>query len=237
MRKTEIEHPQIGKVVIAKKKGMKSMRIRIGNSNEVVVSTPWFVSNRYVMKFVDEKIEWITKNQVGSQLVLYDGMGLGLHGVLKVAEGAKTFKVKTSTEGVTVCLPDGLKINDFQVQIIDAAIKYLKNETEATVLPRLLELSKRHNYRFHQARVKKLKSRWGSCDQSKNITVNAFLVQLDQELIDYVLLHELAHTTHMNHSSAFWSQVSQTCPEYKKLRKKLRAFRPRLYDRFSSSEL
>ncbi len=237
MRKTEIEHPKIGKVVIAKKKGMKLMRIRIGNSNEVLVSSPWFVSNRSIMKFVDDKIEWITKNQAGSQLTLYDGMGLGSRGVLNVEQGAKTFKAKTHAEGVVVYLPVGLGINDFQTKISDAIITYLKNETEATLLPRLLELSTQHNYHFHQARVKKLKSRWASCDQSKNITINAFLVQLNQDLVDYVLLHELAHTAHMNHSSRFWSQVSQTCPEYKRLRKELKAFRPRLYDRFSSSEL
>ncbi len=70
--------------------------------------------------------------------------------------------------------------------------------------------------------VKKLKSRWGACDNRNNLSFNTYLIQLEWELIDYVICHELAHTLHHHHQASFWELVEQLYPTYKNARKILK---------------
>lgn len=71
-------------------------------------------------------------------------------------------------------------------------------------------------------RVRKMKTRWGVNNRSsKTITLNTMLIHYKEHLIDYVIVHELSHFKHMDHSSAFWNEVSKHYPDYKKARKEL----------------
>jgi predicted metal-dependent hydrolase len=72
--------------------------------------------------------------------------------------------------------------------------------------------------------VRNMTSRWGSCSANGNISLNVYLLDVEPELFDYVLIHELSHLYHMNHSAAFWEQVSKYCPVYKKCRARLRQY-------------
>jgi len=71
-------------------------------------------------------------------------------------------------------------------------------------------------------KIKKMKTRWGSCSKKKNLNFNAWLIDLPDYLIDYVVVHELCHLIEFNHSRAFWSLVSQTMPDHRSLRVQLR---------------
>lgn len=69
--------------------------------------------------------------------------------------------------------------------------------------------------------VRNMTSRWGSCSVNGNISLNVYLLDVEPELFEYVLIHELSHLYHMNHSKEFWAQVARYCPDYKEKRKKL----------------
>lgn len=70
--------------------------------------------------------------------------------------------------------------------------------------------------------VRDQKTRWGSCSSRGNLNFNYRLFFLPEELMDYVIIHELAHRKHMNHSVDFWKEVERYCPQYRDRRKKLR---------------
>jgi len=72
-------------------------------------------------------------------------------------------------------------------------------------------------------KIRKMTSRWGVCNlKNKNVTLNYHLYKYDIECLDYVIVHELSHFIHPNHSSSFWKLVCKYCDDYKILRKKLK---------------
>lgn len=72
--------------------------------------------------------------------------------------------------------------------------------------------------------IKNQRTRWGSCSARGNLNFNYQLYYLPGELLDYVVIHELSHRKHMNHSKEFWAEVEKYCPEYKQCRKWLKEY-------------
>ena len=66
--------------------------------------------------------------------------------------------------------------------------------------------------------IRSQRSRWGSCSGKGNLNFNCLLMLFPDEVIDYVVIHELCHSKHMNHSAEFYSEVERVCPEYRKCR-------------------
>jgi predicted metal-dependent hydrolase len=76
-----------------------------------------------------------------------------------------------------------------------------------TLISRLRELAKIHGFKYARASIRNQKTKWGSCSAKNNINLNINLARLPDELRDYVILHELVHTRHKNHSKKFWAEL------------------------------
>ena len=72
-----------------------------------------------------------------------------------------------------------------------------------------------------KVRIRDLKYAWGSCSSNQNISINLKLATKDEKAIEYVVLHEMCHLIHMNHSKSFWNLVEKNMPEYKEYKKLL----------------
>lgn len=233
MSNYELDLPNIGKIKVMKKRGMRTMRLRINSSGSAVVSAPWYVPRTTIASFVISKQDWLLKHLLTSKDNLYDGMMFGRNMTLYLHEYESRQRSRLLTHELHLYFVDAFdKDNEAQQDFARKNIyRALKNEAEIVLLPRLQEISERTKQEFNQAYVKHLTGRWGSCDQSKNILLSFFLVQLPQHLIDYVIIHELAHTTHMNHSRDFWNEVAKACPDYRVKRAHLKSFQPRIIER------
>jgi predicted metal-dependent hydrolase len=75
---------------------------------------------------------------------------------------------------------------------------------------RVAKLSEMHGYRISGLKIRKMKTRWGSCTSRKSINLNSWLMMVPEPLRDYVILHELAHTRFPNHGSQFWKELDRT---------------------------
>ena len=75
---------------------------------------------------------------------------------------------------------------------------------------------------FGRITIRAQKTRWGSCSAKGNLNFNCLLLRAPEEILNYVIVHELCHRKEMNHSKAFWAEVAKVCPDYKKHRKWLK---------------
>jgi predicted metal-dependent hydrolase len=102
---------------------------------------------------------------------------------------------------------------------------YLKHREAARVFvhERLEYFNKHYGFRYGRVSIKDTTSRWGSCSRLGNLNFSYRLVLLPRELADYVIVHELCHLKQFDHSQKFWDLVAEQAPEYKRLRKELRA--------------
>jgi len=89
---------------------------------------------------------------------------------------------------------------------------------------RLGELAKQYGYTFNRVFIRQQKTRWGSCSAKNNINLNLKLVLLPARLMDYVIMHELVHTSHKNHGPLFWKELDRITGDAKGLSKKVKSF-------------
>ncbi|KAA0267899.1 MAG: M48 family peptidase [Chloroflexi bacterium] len=103
-----------------------------------------------------------------------------------------------------------------------AFIKWYKSQALTIFTERVNHFSALHGFFPRRVRVNSAKTRWGSCAADGTINFTWRLVMAPPEVIDYVVLHELAHLKIKNHSPRFWKLVESLCPDFKRLRKWLR---------------
>ena len=96
-------------------------------------------------------------------------------------------------------------------------LRYLHGRFEA----RLRELAEQHGFTFAAVQVRRQRTRWGSCSSRGVISLNAAAAFQRAEVLDYLMLHELAHTREMNHSHRYWRTVAVCCPKWRLLDREL----------------
>ncbi len=101
-------------------------------------------------------------------------------------------------------------------------LKQKREEARKVISERLNNYAKKYNFKFLKFRLSSAKTRWGSCSTSGTISINWHLIFAPIDMLDYVIVHELCHTKHHNHSKFFWNEVAKIIPDYKERRKWLR---------------
>lgn len=101
-------------------------------------------------------------------------------------------------------------------------INTLKNKARKVIPEKVSYYAPLVGVSFNRITIRNQSTRWGSCSAKGNLNFNCKLMLLDDELIDYVVVHELCHILQMNHSTAFWAEVERVLPDYKARRKALK---------------
>ena len=101
-------------------------------------------------------------------------------------------------------------------------IEALADEAMKVIPPKVMHYAEIAGVTYGRITIRNQKSRWGSCSSKGNLNFNCMLMKAPEEVLDYVIIHELCHRKEMNHSGAFWTEVSKLCPDYKIHRKWLK---------------
>lgn len=108
------------------------------------------------------------------------------------------------------------------LRAVSAALeRWLRRRVEAAMDIQLPVLAQSCGCRFTRIRVRRQRTRWGSCSSKGTVSLNVCLAFLDPAVVRYLLVHELCHTQHMNHSARFWGLVARHEPGYKVLNREL----------------
>lgn len=105
--------------------------------------------------------------------------------------------------------------------IFNALRRFTATKTREFVLPMLDRMSRELDLPYSALRVRRQKTRWGSCSARGTISINAKLMFLPVELVHHLLLHELCHTRHLNHSPQYWELVASFQPDYQRFERLL----------------
>lgn len=140
----------------------------------------------------------------------------------------KHFTIRREEEEMIIYCPENVdfKREDVQKLVRSAILRAMKKAAE-TYLPPLLSMwAERFGLTYRKVRITGARSRWGSCSAARTISLSCYLMLLPAKLMDYVILHELAHTKEMNHGPRFWELLDgMTEGKALLLRKELRAYR------------
>lgn len=215
----KIQLPDIGEVLLVKRRRQKNLRLSLQDGT-VRVSMPYYTPFAAGKAFALSKKDWIIKHKP-AESKLYSGMHIGKSHRLTITGSQPN---KSSIRGGEIV------VSGSSEHIRKTVNRALKKEASHLLPHKVKELSARTELQYTDLIFKHLKGRWGSCSSERVLTFNVLLMQLPWHLIEYVIVHELCHTTHMNHSQDFWSLVERHYPDYKQARNELRTWQPIIYN-------
>lgn len=214
------------------KKNPRAKRVLVklvpGRGLEVVVPKRFDVSQ--VPEILDEKRGWIDRTRARMEA---DGTDLSgrlpdLPETIHFQAADREYEVHyldrpgriSITENASRLMVRGSM--DDQAAILEGLRKFSVRKARETLLPRLDAMSDRLGMAYSAMRVRRQKTRWGSCSGKGTISLNAKLLFLPVELVDHLLLHELCHTRHLNHSGKYWKLVAKYAPDFVRLEDELK---------------
>ena len=207
------------------RKRIKNFILRIYPDLKIAVSAPISASDRDIEKFISSKREWIEKTlekiksrQENLKVKKEKGINiLGREVELRII--SSDLKRIRLTENSLYFYTNESSKSFIEKILLDWKIEKLKEILEKYLEKYTTLLETKINY----YKIKKLSSAWGIYHKRENyISFNFDLIEKEEPLIEYVVLHELCHVFHMDHQKGFWSLVEKYMPDYKERRKKLK---------------
>ncbi|MDQ3159001.1 MAG: M48 family metallopeptidase [bacterium] len=218
-----IEIEGVGSVSFQKRKGTRSLKLHI-RGNCVKVTMPNWYPYAQAKQYVLQKKSWILEHKKETN-VLTHGTFIGKQHKIAVVSGESNRTiVKNGQIKLTIANDHTIESENVQKKLVKACERALALESNTLLVSRVNDISIENDIGYNSVKFKKLQSRWGSCDHHNNLVFNIYLLQLPWKLIDYVIVHELAHTIQHNHSRAFWDEVAKILPDHKNLRKEVATY-------------
>lgn len=172
-------------------------------------------------RFLESKKDWIRKRLAvhagDDERFFYLGREIAVARVFE--DGISKNIIKFNQSVLSIRSPKTSRISDKALYE-----KWLRIKGEEFIPQRTEILARTNNFKVRKTSIRNQKTRWGSCSISGALSFNFKLMQFREEVIDYVIVHELCHLAEMNHSRKFWNIVGSIVPEYKSLRKELKLF-------------
>jgi predicted metal-dependent hydrolase len=229
-----IEHAEIGTVVFKKNPRSKRITLKVKIDGTVIVTLPKSVAYKVAEPILHQNIAWVKqqleKAKVKQQTTLlsYNSRFQIRNKTLQILPNDRERLITSNHQnGFEILIPRtwDMSRREVQEQLQYTITEILRYEAKNYLPERTQELANQKGVLINQIRVKKVKTRWGSCSSKSNINLSLYLMLLSDDLIDYVILHELAHIKHQNHSAAFWNHLEDLLPGASILDKQLNAHR------------
>ena len=203
----------------------RTISIIIDNDAKVIVRAPLKAPVNDILKFVRQKKNWIMEKQrVIKEQIRKQKPKLYLSGETFLYMG-KEYPLVFEREVNYAFKFDGENFRaNFECKSIIKEVfgKWYKLAAKKHISERISQISAATGLVYTGLRINSAKKRWGSCSSKRILNISYRLILTPEFIIDYIIIHELAHTLEMNHSKKFWKIVEKHCPDYKKAEKWLK---------------
>ncbi len=170
----------------------RTMSVEIGEEGNVIVRAPYRLSESRIQAFLQEKAAWIFKNT------------------------EKVIRRKQRVDQIHAATP---VYSPEEAARLEA---FYRKKAREVITSRVEYYSPMIGKPYQGISIRDQKTRWGSCSSKGNLNFNWRLILAPPQVLDYVVVHELCHLLHMDHSPAFWQEVERICPDYKVCRRWLK---------------
>ena len=204
----------------------KTMAIHITKDAQVEVRAPYKAKRKEIEQFLISKRDWVEKhltriaetheNRLNFELNYGESRPLMGREIPIIAREGN----KVGFDGNCFYLPPDFPSDEVKI----AVIGLYKQIAKQVLTDRTLVYAKGMGLTPSAVKVNSAKTRWGSCSNKGSINYSWRLIMAEEDIIDYVIVHELAHLSELNHSPRFWTIVESILPDYKKRQKKLKEF-------------
>ena len=227
----ESKNIKIDKIIKTKR---KTVMLQITQDAQLIVRAPKYTPNFVIKIAVQKRTEWIQKNQkkmrekiknspTGGKKRFVDNekfLVLGQIYKLKVVSDSRVPLALDKNTGKFLLAVDFYHDEKGARELF---VKWYKHRALEIILPCVGKFARKYNlHQYNKIRIASARTRWGSCSSEGNLNFSWRLVMAPEEVIDYVVIHELAHLKERNHGAQFWALVEKMCPEYKERKKWLK---------------
>lgn len=169
----------------------KSLAMKFSREGVLIVKVPMGIQKQYILDFLHKKEKWIYRQYTMLQ-----------------KRGNSHFEIK---KGETI----SFRGKSIQVEDPVKTKKWLIEEARKEIHKKAMYFSEQIGVTYNRIAIREQRTRWGSCSTKSNLNFNWKLILMPEEILNYVIIHELIHLIEMNHSSRFWNLVGYYCPKYK----------------------
>lgn len=242
------------KLIRSKRRKTLVLQVRHG---QVTVRAPHYVTTDFIDVFIQEKSTWLrTKlaeqqetpkscNFSQSSKLLYLGEEVTLNIITAKKAGVffscdtpfdieKDSDQQSTPKQLNVAISE--KVNAKLIapsektrQVKKQLESYFKQQAEQLIIERLELIGKQLSLKPTLINIRQYRARWGSCNNRGEVSFNYLLMMTPTFVIDYVIIHELCHLEHLNHSKGFWQLVGKFCPNYQLAKKWLSNYQSQLH--------
>lgn len=210
--------------LIRRSRRARRLSVRVHADARVEIVVPERVSQARVLDFIAHHRDWVIQ-RLGETPTpapeafpprLLELPALSEAWRLHLAGGAGQIRIRAQGHQLLVLSGQGERPTQAR-----ALRTWLTQHVRQPIENRLRVISDQHGFSFQALQLRRQRTRWGSCSSRGVISINICAVFQRPEVLDYLLLHELAHTREMNHSRAYWRAVADCCPDWRRLDREL----------------
>jgi len=205
MAKNYFDDPDAGRVVMTKRRGSRGIRINVSAERGVRINLPFYASYAKAEKFFEEQKPWVLET-------------------IKRLSGKMSDRMdRPENDDISGLDEEALKT--YVEELRSQAKEYLPKRLEQ--LARMASIQTGYDFSYNDVTIKHNSTNWGSCSRAGNINLNLNLMRrtVPQRLRDYVILHELTHLIHPDHSDAFHNLLERLCPGHRDFSHRLSWYR------------
>jgi predicted metal-dependent hydrolase len=201
----------------------KRLRLNITVKDGLVVVLPKGFNEKEIPAILESQANWITAGLVKVQITkaLFRPTSINLPAI------EETWNVRylpISRKQLTVHENENFSLvvsgeSEDPYNMSEALNSWMRQKAQEAFIPWVNRISQEYALPFNKVTIRRQKTRWGSCSSQKSLNLNQNLLFIPAPLVRYVMVHELTHTKHHNHSSAFWKHLNTLLPDSKRLQK------------------